>query len=196
MTWFLLIGLFCVLAVIGFFITGNPFKFAIGGIVFLVALAFVFLVVIVIWTMSAPCSAPFTDHNSAYCQNKNVSTQGEISNPPLISNTGVPTCSISFTPTTITLGEKVKSSLQTTGFVTKITSHQTGFFPFDSDSLDPDPKYPNASSAWREFLNSGKIYSVEIKPSITGEASEVVTVTGLGGSSNCTASVTIIPKSN
>jgi hypothetical protein len=67
MTLFLIVGIFCVLAVIGFFITGRPFKFAIGGIVFLIALVFVSLVVIVIWTVSAPCSAPFTDHNSASC---------------------------------------------------------------------------------------------------------------------------------
>ena len=70
MGWFLLIGIFCVLAVIGFFVTGSPFKFAIGGIVFLIALAFVSLVVIVVWTMNDPCSAPFTDHNSTYCQNR------------------------------------------------------------------------------------------------------------------------------
>jgi cytoskeletal protein RodZ len=196
MEWFILIGLFCLLAVIGFFITGRPFKFAIGGIVFLVALAFVFLVVVIIWTMSAPCSAPFTDHNSAYCQNKTVSITGEISNIPLNSNTEVPTCSISFTPTTITLGEIVTSSLKTTGFVTKITSHQTGFFPFNSDSQDPDPQYPEASSALKETLNSGETYSTKIKPSVSGEASETDTVTGSGGSSSCTASVTIIPKSN
>ncbi len=74
MGWFLLIGIFCVLAVIGFFITGRPFKFAVGGIVFLIALAFVSLAVIVIWTMNDQCSAPFTDHNSTYCQNRAVST--------------------------------------------------------------------------------------------------------------------------
>jgi hypothetical protein len=102
MTWFLLIGLFCLLAVIGFFITGRPFKFAISGIVFLIALVFVSLVVIVIWIMSSPCSAPFTDHNSAYCQNKNGSTTGKISNAPLTSNTSAQDSIISSNSTTQT----------------------------------------------------------------------------------------------
>lgn len=78
MTWFLLIGIFCVLAVIGFFVTGSPFKFAISGIVFLIALVFIFVVVLVVWTMNAPCSAPFTDHNSAYCQNRSISTSNSV----------------------------------------------------------------------------------------------------------------------
>ncbi len=71
---FLIIGIFCVLAVIGFFVTGRPFGFAIGGIVFLTALSFVSLITIAIWAFNFPCSAPFTDHNSTYCQNKTGST--------------------------------------------------------------------------------------------------------------------------
>ena len=74
MGWFLLIGLFCVLAVIGFFITGRPFKFALGGIIFLIAVVFVILAVIVIWEITSPCTAPFSDHGSSYCQNQAVST--------------------------------------------------------------------------------------------------------------------------
>lgn len=76
MAWllFLLIGSFCVLAIIGFFITGRPFKFAIGGIIFLIALAFVSFIVLYIWTENDPCSAPFVDHNSTYCQNRNISS--------------------------------------------------------------------------------------------------------------------------
>ena len=72
--WFILIGLFCFLAVVGFLLTGRPFRFAIGGIIFLIALVFIFVVVIVIWTIADPCSAPFTGHNSYSCQNQPVST--------------------------------------------------------------------------------------------------------------------------
>jgi cytochrome c oxidase assembly factor CtaG len=70
MGWFLLIGLFCLLAVIGYFITGRPLSFAVGGIVLLAAIVFVLFVILVIWSMTAPCSAPFADHSSAYCQNQ------------------------------------------------------------------------------------------------------------------------------
>ena len=86
MGWFLLIGLFCLLAVIGFFVTGSPFKFALGGMVFLIATIFVLLAVIVIWTMAAPCSAPFTDHSSTYCQNHSGSTSISNSSVQLASN--------------------------------------------------------------------------------------------------------------
>jgi len=78
MTLFLLLGVFCILAVIGFFITNHPFKFAIGGMVSLIALVFIFLIILVVWTMNDQCSAPFTDHNSSYCKNRTVSTsQGQ-----------------------------------------------------------------------------------------------------------------------
>jgi len=87
MGWFLLIGIFCVLAVIGFFITGSPFKFAIGGIVFLIALAFVSFIVLFVWTENDPCSAPFTDHNSTYCQNRNASASVLNNSTPQSSNT-------------------------------------------------------------------------------------------------------------
>ncbi len=73
MTAFLLIGIFCVLAVIGFFLTGKPFKFAIGGLIFLIALAFVSLVTIVVWSMTSPCTAPF--HSSYSCEKQTTQTQ-------------------------------------------------------------------------------------------------------------------------
>ena len=68
MMWLLLIGLFCVLAVIGFFVTGQPFKFAVGGIVLLIALAFITL----IWTMLSPCSSPLSGLSGTNCQNKTI----------------------------------------------------------------------------------------------------------------------------
>ena len=88
----LLIGLFCLLAVIGFFATGHPFKFALGGIVALIALAFVLIAVIVVWTMAAPCSAPFADHSSVYCQNQAQLNQsiGGNNNTASISPASVP----------------------------------------------------------------------------------------------------------
>ena len=88
---FLLIGLFCLLAVIGFFATGRPFKFAFGGIVLLIATVFVLLIIIVIWTMAAPCSAPFTDHSSAYCRNQ---TSTLTSNPAQIVPTSQVTTAV------------------------------------------------------------------------------------------------------
>ena len=74
MTWFILIGLFCVLAVFGFFVSSRPFSFAFGGIIFLIALSFVLFVGLIIWIYADQCSAPFIDRNSTYCQNQKNST--------------------------------------------------------------------------------------------------------------------------
>ena len=114
---------------------------------------------------------------------------GGISNTPL--TTEAPTCSISFTPTTITLGQTVTSSLKTTGFITEASEKQTGFFPFESNSNTTIAN--DGNTYFFNQLNSGKIYSTKIKPSIAGEAFETYIVTGQGGSSSCTASIKIIP---
>lgn len=63
-----IVGLFCFLVVIGFFVTGNPFKFAAGSLIALVGTGFALLIVIVLWSMTSPCTAPFSDHNNSYCQ--------------------------------------------------------------------------------------------------------------------------------
>ncbi len=62
---FLLVGLFCLLAVIGFFATGRPFAFAFGGIVFLIALAFVVIIGFVIYEISQSSSTHTTQQTSA-----------------------------------------------------------------------------------------------------------------------------------
>ncbi|HUD03121.1 MAG TPA: hypothetical protein VMR46_03895 [Candidatus Paceibacterota bacterium] len=88
--WLLLIGLFCVLAVIGFFITGSPFKFALGGMVFLIAVVFILFIGLVVWTMMAPCSAPFTDHDSVYCETQNATANPSSTNTNTDTQTANP----------------------------------------------------------------------------------------------------------
>ena len=113
-----------------------------------------------------------------------------VRSAPLVVNTEpAPTCSLSFTPKTITLGETTTLLLKTTGVVNKISEKGTGFFAFLNQTYVDD-----GNIYIFKALNSGKSFSEEIKPDKIGETSRTYTITGSGGLSNCTASLTIIPK--
>ena len=54
--WLLLIGLFCFLLVVGFFVTGgeNPFGFAVMALVVLAALGFMWFISVILQAMLFP----------------------------------------------------------------------------------------------------------------------------------------------
>ena len=112
-------------SVIGFFATGRPFKFAFGGIVFLVAVVFVLLIVVVIWTLAAPCSAPFTDHSSTYCRNQAstpTSTSDSTQTAPTTNKTNTAAPSTGALPTVV--GQCDGTTISQIG--TRLTDGATG----------------------------------------------------------------------
>ena len=98
-----------------------------------------------------------------------------------------PTCSISFTPQVVELGEYVSVSHKTSGPITSITMEGTG--DQYASKLLAGPNTPLVIN-----FNNGKDYSYKVITKVIGEATETYTVTGLGGSSTCTGAYKVIPK--
>lgn len=112
-----------------------------------------------------------------------------------------PTCSISFTPRVVELGSFVTSTYSRTGIITSISSKGTGDFsltmngnPVYGNALESQCTNPISTSYSGNVICSGS-YTTQIKTlDKIGETSETDIITGPGGSSSCTASVTIIPR--
>ena len=111
-----------------------------------------------------------------------------IKSIPITTNnivaSSAPTCTISFIPDVVEVGQPVTFTFSTKGNIEGFSGKGTGDI-----ELKPFKNYD-------VFLSSIKTggYSNKIKTSIIGLATEKGTVSGPGGSSSCAGSYTVIPK--
>ena len=102
------------------------------------------------------------------------------------ANTGsAPTCSILVVPQEVEIGQLVTLIFRTTGVIEGYNGRGTGDMTF---------KLFKDYDAFLASLKTGT-YSIKIKTSKIGLASQTGTVNGPGGSSTCTGSYTVISKS-
>lgn len=107
----------------------------------------------------------------------------------------VPTCSVSFTPQTVEIGEWVTETYKTTGIINSIVVDGTGDAKTGyRDSENYVPTFSaDSTSPFVIDLNKGSS-SNERKTHIVGIATQINTIMGPGGSNTCTGSYTVTPK--
>jgi hypothetical protein len=98
-----------------------------------------------------------------------------------IDATLAPSCTISISPSTIMLGGDADDKFKIIGPVTKTIFREKGILSYIGDGLVED--YPE--------ISPGREASYKIRPSTIGIGTETIEVYGPGGSSSCSASITV-----